>query len=561
MQGAFYGGLLILFWIPLQTLRGQEVTPFTADEFQHSANAQVPVDLELLEDSESLETDFEALEELREHPVNLNCMLENELERLFWLSPFQIQSILAYVQRNGSIKSFYEIPYIYGFSQKDASTLVPYVCLLNRGEVQQSRWKSEIKSLSASSGVLRNQIKLAYQNRYSAQMRVLWLADMKTRPDIKQLGGSMEWRGGKYLRQFIIGDFGTKWGQGLIVHQGLFKTFSSQLTQMTTTHRVQALSIHPDYPHFRGAYLSAALGRFRADLAYSMQDSIQEFARISWNNPHISCGIQGTGNLASGRINGSFDINLHWEKHQICSEVAILNNQLSAVAGYLFQPFYQQKVGIMAQTSTEYHSLEGLFEYARSGWNVQFTIGRRVWNVFRYRIALPAEDVIQRAQLSYQFKLFKFLWKWNKRADYLNATGILNTKSVLPYVRERHRFRIEYPLSTHLQINTEYQYCGYQTGEKLSAGNALVQEIQAKSHREKWNMRLYWSWFNSKDFNSALYVFETNYLNRFSIPALSGAGQRWNFQLAYKPKREQLYTIECAYQKEWKCTMGIRIRW
>lgn len=212
-------------------------------------------------------------------------------------------------------------------------------------------------------------------------------------------------------------------------------------------------------------------------------------------------------------------------------------------------------------TSTHSYGIECLYEYAWNAWNLQFSLERQYWNHFRYRVSLPSEETIQKGHLLYKIGTCRFLWKWNKAADYINVKKDIHTQSALPYTKERHRFRFDWQVSPHIQINTEYQRCIYQLEGNPLQGNAVAQEIQTKDASGKWNVRLLWAWYLSKEFDSALYIFETNFLNRFSIPVLYGEGFRYNMQLAYTPKSNQLYTIECIYQKKWQCTVGIRIRW
>jgi hypothetical protein len=206
-------------------------------------------------------------------------------------------------------------------------------------------------------------------------------------------------------------------------------------------------------------------------------------------------------------------------------------------------------------------SAEWLYEYQWNVWNLQFALERKFWRTFRYRVSMPCEETLQKAHLSYQSGLFRLHWRWSKRADNLNVKNDLNIPSVLPFTKERHRFQLEWELSSHLQINTEYQHCVNQSEKNITYGHALAQSIHTKDVSGKWNVRLVWAWYLSDDFDTALYIFETNYLNRFSIPVLYGYGLRYNAQFAYTPKPNQLYTVECIYQDKWKFMAGVRIRW
>jgi hypothetical protein len=72
---------------------------------------------------------FDDLYYYYENPINLNAASYDQLKKLYILSDFQIQCLLDYVEENGAIVSIYELPYIYGFSQKEARFLAPLISL------------------------------------------------------------------------------------------------------------------------------------------------------------------------------------------------------------------------------------------------------------------------------------------------------------------------------------------------------------------------------------------------------------------------------------------------
>ena len=74
--------------------------------------------------------DFEALLNelllLRQHPVNLNTATREELEKLPYLTSFQINSLLKYRKDNGILLSMYELGMVYGFTEETIRMIIPY---------------------------------------------------------------------------------------------------------------------------------------------------------------------------------------------------------------------------------------------------------------------------------------------------------------------------------------------------------------------------------------------------------------------------------------------------
>ncbi|RXQ96531.1 helix-hairpin-helix domain-containing protein [Ancylomarina salipaludis] len=72
---------------------------------------------------------LENFNELYENPINLNTANKQELERLFYLSEYQIQNLLEYRKNNGLIYSFYELRLLDGFNYGTLQNIIPFVSL------------------------------------------------------------------------------------------------------------------------------------------------------------------------------------------------------------------------------------------------------------------------------------------------------------------------------------------------------------------------------------------------------------------------------------------------
>ena len=79
------------------------------------------------ETSSSIENLFEELAYWSEHPVNLNYITKNELDRLPFLSAIQIENILYYIYRHAPLVSIYELKNVEGLDLQSISYLLPFV--------------------------------------------------------------------------------------------------------------------------------------------------------------------------------------------------------------------------------------------------------------------------------------------------------------------------------------------------------------------------------------------------------------------------------------------------
>nr|MBP7170271.1 helix-hairpin-helix domain-containing protein [Bacteroidales bacterium] len=65
----------------------------------------------------------EDLLQLAESPLNLNAARKSDLQKLFFLTDFQIESLLSYRDSTGKILSVYELQLVPGFDLTDVERL------------------------------------------------------------------------------------------------------------------------------------------------------------------------------------------------------------------------------------------------------------------------------------------------------------------------------------------------------------------------------------------------------------------------------------------------------
>ena len=115
-------GLSVLFSFLVFTSKAQQLLDpqqAIADIVEElSANTDVEQDYsELVED----------LLQLADDPLNLNAARKVDLQKLFFLSDFQIESLLSYRDSSGKILSIYELQLVPGFDLIDVERLSPFV--------------------------------------------------------------------------------------------------------------------------------------------------------------------------------------------------------------------------------------------------------------------------------------------------------------------------------------------------------------------------------------------------------------------------------------------------
>nr|WP_321450053.1 helix-hairpin-helix domain-containing protein [uncultured Carboxylicivirga sp.] len=92
--------------------------------------------------AEQQEADFDYEEMVNDlinltcNPINLNNTSKEELEKLFFLSDFQIENLLFYQYNNGPIRGIYELQAVEGFDSQTLQRMIPFV---KAGEVHEKQ--------------------------------------------------------------------------------------------------------------------------------------------------------------------------------------------------------------------------------------------------------------------------------------------------------------------------------------------------------------------------------------------------------------------------------------
>lgn len=179
-------------------------------------------------DYEQLQTDLYAL---HESPINLNATSEEELSQLFFLSPQQIDDILAYVDRH-PLESLYELRMIPSLADYEIRDLLPFV---RAGDAPQSdkMYAREVLHYGKHEVLARVDARniehfegsdpMYVQGRYrfNYQRRVMVGLQLRRPAGVGgeglQYGGFLQLKDIGFLHTLVAGHFQASFGQGLVL--------------------------------------------------------------------------------------------------------------------------------------------------------------------------------------------------------------------------------------------------------------------------------------------------------------------------------------------------------
>ena len=186
---------------------------------------------------------FNDLIELSEHPININQLDQEFLEKLLFLSDFQIQELIGFIKSYSPIFSKYQLQAIKSFNPDLIETLSLFVTY---GETPSTKYRNYFKAKTIfrdifdyekHKGYLQNDSTGYLGNPHHIYAKTLFeygnkiscgfvydkdpgekLFDTNNKPEF--LSGFVEYKCDKTIKNIIIGDYHVTFGQGLAISTG-----------------------------------------------------------------------------------------------------------------------------------------------------------------------------------------------------------------------------------------------------------------------------------------------------------------------------------------------------
>lgn len=312
------------------------------------------------------ELDSEVLERydaLASRPVRINTATESRLVASGLFSRYQAASIADYRRSSGDILSLAELALLDGFGEAAARALAPFVSFETRAapgrsSLEKGRVETEMTARSAiqiqegdATGSHALKIRTGDEDRWlisaaakQASLKPAWPPDA--------LSASAVIYGRKRPGKLILGDYNTRFGQGLLLWSG-FSLSGIQSAAAMDKHPVglsPAWTLSPDAVH-RGAAADISFGRFVLSGFWSYGKC--SGANLTWlarNGQLGTTAIISTPVILSEAkdLYPSFSIDYRWSirKTDLFGEAVwdLTSRSLAFLAGGAWNPAYQVRL-------------------------------------------------------------------------------------------------------------------------------------------------------------------------------------------------------------------------
>jgi hypothetical protein len=292
--------ILFLGLIPL-SLKSQDSIEYAMSSFQE-------IITEIASRSDEV-TNFDELSnmlyDLAANPISINTATGEELEKLFWLNEFQVQSIRYYLNRYGAMVSKYELNYIPALSETEAKLLTPFLTfernkkeppirpkrmlnnghhrLILRGErvLEKQQGYTSSGDFTESNHFTGNPTSYYFRYNYRLDNRIY--AGFTAEKDAGEEFFSGSNKNGfdfysfylqvnkvKFIKTLVVGDYRVNFGQGLAVWSGF--SFGKSLSVMNSMAHNPGINYYQSVDEnnfFRGTAFTLDFKPFEVSLWYS----------------------------------------------------------------------------------------------------------------------------------------------------------------------------------------------------------------------------------------------------------------------------------------------------
>lgn len=199
------------------------------------------------------EVDFEELQEelqaLASKKIDLNKAKAEDLEKLLFLTDYQVDNILIYADEYGFV-SVYDLLLVNGLKEYDVQYMLPFVMVTSKEEekiylqdvIHYSKHEIDLRADARNiennmSDPFYAQIKYkgSYSDKFSWGLSAEhdvgepWYSPHKTY-GFDYYGGYFQWSGKGCLSNLVVGDYRASFGQGLVINNGLQVGGKSNIT-------------------------------------------------------------------------------------------------------------------------------------------------------------------------------------------------------------------------------------------------------------------------------------------------------------------------------------------
>lgn len=509
-------------------------------------------------EEELTETETERYEALLSHPLELNRASRSRLSASGLLSPYQIASLQDYRSRSGDVLSVAELALVDGFGADFARAVAPFVSFRSDrlpGVLPDDTLR--VRQYLLAKAALRRDTFTAWH--YGLKYRLDLGGCFETALAARSSYGADPWPPQTYslnmilhgrgrLGKIVLGDFSTRFGQGLALWSGMQMTgFSSSASFVRRPSGISPSWSWTGIGTHRGAAADFGFGRFvlsaflslpglrdRCERRKSPGVSVLPGMNLSWYGRNGQIGVTSYGRFVAGGAlpSGKVSADFRYSRRGIDSfgECAwdFVHAAVAAVAG------------ASLPAGGDFRLL-GLLRYYPAVFAPEYAGAARAGtkSADEYGVALGLERGPAVLSADYSCKAsdaarnqLKLLLKWPQQLSPAAVLTFRATERIRPGELLRYRTDLRADLDwfsggldARYGASSERGWSARLRGECLICRSAgLLTYLDAGRKAGNWSACLRTTFFRIDSWDDRIYSYERNAPGNFTVPAYCGRG-------------------------------------
>jgi hypothetical protein len=299
------------------------------------------------------------LQNLMEHPLDINGNEIEILHRFNLLSKSQLENLIAYRIKSGKLIELEELQQVNGFDKKTILAIIPYCTVrktityqsVNRFTLRIQKIKNEnsdyysgsdLKILFRYQGTLSHGLKFSFTGEKDAGEE--FFSERTKGFDFNSM--NLSYSGNRLLRKFIIGDFVLECGQGLTAWTGINLGNGSNLTSIYKSGRgIAPYSGTDENRFFRGVAFSLKRNKFNLDSWFSHHAIDGNFIKDTITREEYITSLQ-----TSGYHRSYSEISDFHSQHETAAGTNLTYSHKKLITGIIFS-FQQFEIPVIHNNS------------------------------------------------------------------------------------------------------------------------------------------------------------------------------------------------------------------
>jgi len=258
---------------------------------------------------------YDQLIDLSQQPLNLNLASPEELKKLFFLDQLQLNRLIEYRIKYGTIYTLYELKLVDGFDLITIGRLLPFIILIEGSSVPRYKPRTKgylMSRIEKANGSARDtlyegnnikmmhRIKLEKQNKYKAGLILEkdageGIGFSRSHHPFDHQAGYLMLENKNVFKRILVGHFQAHFGQGLVIGSGFSSGKSSQTTNVgqNSTRGIDPYSSATEFGYLQGSAIEIQQGKF--SISGMISDQTHDAQIISTDSGEIFQTIQKTG--------------------------------------------------------------------------------------------------------------------------------------------------------------------------------------------------------------------------------------------------------------------------